>query len=237
MISTRSARGGIVWKFLVLLALLFMMAVAYLLRAPLLATTASLLVVDEKLSPADAIIVLGDDNYAGDRARHAAKLYRERWAPRVVASGRYIRPYASVADLIRRDLLANGVADEHIVMAGSHANSTRSEAFEMRRVIREQRWRRVIVVTSNYHTRRARYIFSRALDADTQLLVSSAPDSDFDLRSWWQSRGSLKMFLRETMAWPVAIWEMSGNSNPPAPQHAPSAPGPASAPAPASARP
>ena len=71
MISTRSVRGGIVWKFLVLLALLFMMAVAYLLRAPLLATTASLLVVDEKLSPADAIIVLGDDNYAGDRARHA----------------------------------------------------------------------------------------------------------------------------------------------------------------------
>lgn len=225
MTLANRARGGILWKVLVLTTFLLVVGVVYLLRSPLLRATAGLLVVDEALAPADAIIVLGDDNYAGDRARHAAKLYRDRWAPRVVASGHYIRPYASIAELIRRDLVENGVADAHVVVASSHAHNTREEAFEMRRLIRAQRWRRVIVVTSTFHTRRARYIFRRVLDSDTELLVSAAEDSDFPLANWWESRGAIKLFLREVLAWPVAIWEMSGEQ--PATAAPPLAPAPA----------
>jgi len=210
MMKANRERGGILWKMLVLITFLLLVGVVYLLRHPLLSAMGSLLVVDEKLKPADAIIVLGDDNYRGDRARHAAKLYQDRWAPRVVASGRYIRPYASLADLIRRDLVENGVAQDHVVAAPSNVRNTREEAFEMRRIIREQRWRRVIVVTSTYHSRRARYIFRRALDPDTELEVSAADDADFPLEQWWESRGAIKLFFRELLAWPVAIWEMSG---------------------------
>jgi len=222
MIAGTRARGGILWKVLVLVTVVLVVGVVYLLRKPLLIATAGMLVADEKLSPADAIIVLGDDNYTGDRARHAAKLYRERWAPRVVASGRYLRAYASVADLIQHDLVANGVDQAHVVLARSYVHNTREEAFEMRRIIREQRWRRVIVVTSSYHTARARYIFRRALDADTELLVSAAEDSDFPAAEWWRSRGAIKLFFREVLAWPMAIWEMSGD--PPASVPAPLAP-------------
>lgn len=204
-------RGGIFWKLLVLITALAVLGATYLLRRPLLRETARLLVVDEPLAPADAILVLSDDNYAGERARHAAKLYRERWAPRVVASGRYIRPYANIADLIRQDLVQNGVPAEHILSAPSRAENTREEAFALARIVREQRWRRVIVVTSNYHTRRARYIFYRALDPGTELLVSAADDSGFPTQNWWESRRSFKIFVREVFSWPVAVWEMSGD--------------------------
>lgn len=225
MTFSHRERGGILWKLLTLIAVLLFLFVIYLLRKPMLRETARLLVVDEKLAPADAILVLGDDNYAGERARHAAKLYRERWAPRVVASGRYIRPYANIADLIQRDLVQNGVPAEHILAAPSRVENTREEAFAMRRIMREQRWRRVIVVTSNYHTRRTRYIFYRALDPGTELLVSAAEDSGFPIQNWWESRSGWKTFIREVASWPVAIWEMSDDA--PAPAAQPASPAPA----------
>jgi uncharacterized SAM-binding protein YcdF (DUF218 family) len=203
-------RGGILWKLLFLILLLLVAGVIYQLRGPLLTETARLLIVDEKLQPADAIIVLGDDNYPGDRARHAARLYRERWAPRVVASGRYLRPYASVAELIRRDLLQHGVPGEHIIAAAHGAANTREEAFAMRRLAQQERWHRIVVVTSNYHTRRSRYIFSRVMPPEIRVQVSAAQDSGFDPAAWWHSRGGVKTLAREFFAWPVAVWEMSG---------------------------
>lgn len=225
-----NSRGGILWKSLVVISLLLVLGTAYLLRKPLLTETAHLLfIVDEKLAPADAILILGDDNYFGDRARHAAKLYRERWAPRVIASGRYIRPYATVAELMRRDAAQHGVPNEHVIVLAHSAANTREEAGVLRRLIREQRWRRVIVVTSNYHTRRSRYICRRAFDPETELLVSAAADSGFDPAAWWQSRGSIKIFLREFFAWPVALWEMTGDQKDaptPAPSTAPAVPAP-----------
>ncbi len=215
MIRLRSERGGIFWKLLVLVSFVLIVGTVYLLRHPLLRATASLMVVDEALSPSDAIIVLGDDNVNGDRARHAAKLYLEKWAPRVVASGHYIRPYLNIAELIRRDLVTHGVDNAHILVAASTVGNTREEAYEMRRIIREQRWRRVIVVTSTFHTRRSRYIFSRVLDRDTQLIMSAADDTAFPLDHWWDVRSGLKVFLWESAAWPAAIWEMSGDQKEP----------------------
>ena len=58
---------------------------------------------------ADAIVMLGDDNYDADRATRAAELFKAGWAPRVIASGRYLRPYASIAELEEHDLIDRGV--------------------------------------------------------------------------------------------------------------------------------
>ena len=63
-------------------------------------------IVSDPLQHADATVVLGDDNFNGDRAAHAADLFHAGWAPEVVASGRMMRPYAGVAELIARDLQA-----------------------------------------------------------------------------------------------------------------------------------
>jgi len=57
--------------------------------------------------------------------------------------------------------------------------------------------RSVIVVTSNYHTRRARYIFLHVFPAQVQVRVSGSHDGDFDPDHWWQTRGSLKELTHE----------------------------------------
>ncbi len=207
-----SQRGGIIRRVLFSLFVLITLLSLYLLREPILRGAANLLIVQDPLEPADAIVVLGDDNYAGDRATKAAELFHARWAPVVVGSGRYLRPYASIADLMARDLAEHGVPADAIIPFRNFASSTRGEAFAIRRLAREKRWRRLIVVTSNYHTRRTRYVFHDVIDPDIDVRVVPAYDEGFEPRIWWHSRGGRKTFFREWAAFAVAIWEAFGDN-------------------------
>jgi uncharacterized SAM-binding protein YcdF (DUF218 family) len=209
-----SQRGGIFWKVLSLFTVLLVIGVIYLLRAPLLREAARTFVVQDELRPSDVMIVLGDDNYPADRATRAAELFRERWAPVIVASGRYLRPYASIADLMQRDLMARGVPQSAIVHFPHFAASTREEAYAFRELAESRGWKHVLVVTSNYHTRRARYVFRDVLDEQFDVRVVSAADAGFDPRNWWESRDGRKIFLRETLAWPLAWWEARRDTAP-----------------------
>lgn len=205
-------RGGIIRRGLVALFVLVTLLSLYLLRAPILRSAAAVFIIEDELEPADAIVVMGDDNYPADRAARAAELFQGRWAPVVVASGRYLRPYASIADLMARDLTERGTPAEAILPLRHSAASTREEAAAIRELVHERRWRRLIVVTSSYHTRRTRYIFRDVFGPDIDVRVTPAVDSGFDPRSWWQAREGRKIFVRESLSWVVAVWEsLSGN--------------------------
>ena len=203
-----SQRGGIFFRLLFLLCFLFMVFLLYLVRHPLLHLAGSFWIVDEGPVAADAIVILGDDNYQADRANRAAELIKAGWAPRVVASGRYLRPYASIAELEEHDLLSRGVPQSAIVRFAHRAENTRDEAIAVAQLISSRGWKRVIVVTSNFHTRRARYICSRAFPSGTVLRVVAAGDSDFDPSNWWQHRLGMKIFTHEMVGMLVAMWEM-----------------------------
>ncbi len=68
------------------------------------------------------------------------------------------------------------------------------------------------MVTSNFHTRRARYIFQRVFPQSVTVGVASARDGDFDPEHWWENRKSLKEFTRELAAMLVAAWELRRES-------------------------
>lgn len=208
-VRRRSAEhGGIILKLIALFFVVLLVGAVWLLRAPLLRTAAEAWIVDEAPQPSDAIVLLGNDNFGADRAARAAELYRERWAPRIIASGRYVRPYATIADLMRRDLTERGVPADAILAFSNTGANTREEAYAVRSLLREKKWTRVIVVTSSYHTRRARYIWRRAAGPEMQVRVVAARDADFDPRSWWQSRQGLKLAFNECVGFAVALFEM-----------------------------
>ncbi len=197
-----------------MLSLLFLVALLfgiYVFRHALLRAAGGFLVVSDEPAAADAILVLGDDNYQAERSAGAAELYRGHWAPVVVASGRYLRPYASMAQLMQRDLTERGVPAAAVVVFAHSARSTREEAQALRKLAAERHWRHVLVVTSNYHTRRTRYIFRRVWPGDSEVRVIAAADSGYDPRSWWQDRGSTKLFFYEAVGLIVAAWELSGS--------------------------
>jgi uncharacterized SAM-binding protein YcdF (DUF218 family) len=208
--NLRSQTGGILSSLISLLFVIVLCAVLYFARGPILRFAGETWVVEDPLDRADAIIVLSDDNFYADRATHAADLYRHGMAPIVVASGRRLRPYAGIAELMEHDLIERGVPKDKIVRISHNAENTREEAQALAQQALERKWRSVIVVTSNYHTRRARYIFLHVFPAQTQVRVSGAQDGDFDPQHWWQSRKSLKEFTRELAGMAVAIWELWG---------------------------
>lgn len=214
-VTRGSERGGILVKLIVLLFMLVVAATIYLLREPLLRLAGSYWIVDEPPAASDVIVVLSPDNYEADRAARAAELFRQRWAPRLVASGYDIRPYLSYAEVMQGDLVERGVPATAVLRFPHRAKSTREEAYALARLIAEQRWGRVIVVTSNYHTRRARYILRRVLPPEVELRVVAAPDHGYDPAAWWRSRQGLRLFFHELAAFPVALWEMWRSSGPP----------------------
>jgi uncharacterized SAM-binding protein YcdF (DUF218 family) len=201
-------RGGIFFRLLFLLFFVFFLLVLYLVRRPLLRLAGDFWVVDDAPAVSDAIVVLGDDNYDGDRAARAAELFKAGWAPRVVASGRYLRRYASIAELEEHDLSDRGVPASAIVRLAHRAENTRDEAVVISRLASSRGWKRILLVTSNYHTRRSRYIAARTFPPGTVLRVVPARDSEFDPDNWWRTRQGLKIFAHEFLGMCVTLWEM-----------------------------
>jgi uncharacterized SAM-binding protein YcdF (DUF218 family) len=205
---TRSQRGGIIFKLLSLLCLALFCFVIYIARRPLLRLTGDFWVVDDSPKPSDAIVMLSDDDYQADRAAHAADLYKAGWAPHVIASGRLLRPYAGIAELEEHDLESRGVPESAVVKLPGADRNTRQECENIGGFISAHGWKRLILVTSNYHTRRARYICSRVLPSGTVLMVSAARDTDYDPQDWWTTRQGAKMFFGEAVGIVVAMWEL-----------------------------
>jgi uncharacterized SAM-binding protein YcdF (DUF218 family) len=199
--------GGVLFSLLTLVAIVLVCGVLYLARHPIFRFAGEGWIVEDKLDHADAIIVLSDDNFYADRATRAAQVYRQGLAPLVVASGRKLRPYAGIAELMEHDLVERGVPKDKIFRAAHEADTTREEALALAQVAAQRKWRSLIVVTSNYHTRRARYIFEHVFPAGTIIRVTGARDGDFDPDGWWERRISVKEFARELAAMVVAIWE------------------------------
>jgi uncharacterized SAM-binding protein YcdF (DUF218 family) len=93
---------------------------------------------------------------------------------------------------------------------GPEVNSTADEARVLARCIRERSAHTVIVVTSNYHTRRARMIWNRILhdrDPEVKLWMHQAQDPEFNPDKWWKKRLYAKTWLLEVtkLLWMIVV--------------------------------
>lgn len=205
----RAEQGRAAFWLIVLLVVLAVGFLFYLARRPLLRAAGEWLVVSDKLEKAQAIVVLGGDSPRGDRVERAARLYREGWAPRVVLIGPELRSYLSETELMQREALALGIPRDKLVRVLHPATSTLQEALLLRPVLAEQRIRQVIVVTSNFHTRRARRIFRTVYRPHgTQVWVSPADDLRYDPHRWWQDREQRALFVLEVVRSLNTWWEL-----------------------------
>jgi uncharacterized SAM-binding protein YcdF (DUF218 family) len=211
--NRRAERGGAMVNLIVLLVIVVLCALVYFARHPIMRYVAESWVVDEPAAHADALIVLSDDNFYADRATRTAELSRQGVAPVVVASGRRLRPNAGISELMEHDLVERGVPKEKILRFAHDADSTREEAEALVKLSGEHHWKSLVIVTSNYHTRRVRYIFEKVAPASITVSVAGAKDGDFDPEKWWEKRKSSKLFLKELLGFLDAMWELRGEQD------------------------
>jgi uncharacterized SAM-binding protein YcdF (DUF218 family) len=212
--KSNAEHGGIITSLVALIFLVVLCSLIYFARHPIMRFAAESWVIDEPAAHADVIVVIGDDNYYADRATHGAELYRKGIASEIVASGRRVRPNASIADLMEHDLVERGVPKEKIFVFTHDAEDTKEEAEALSRLADQHGWKSLVIVTSNYHARRTRYIFQKVLPAGISVSVAGARDGDFDPERWWEKRISVKLFTRELAGMAESVWELRNYSRP-----------------------
>ncbi|HET9956423.1 MAG TPA: ElyC/SanA/YdcF family protein [Polyangiaceae bacterium] len=131
----------------------------------------------------DVIVVLGCrvpasgplGGAAARRARRAAQAYREGLAPWILASGGKIWGGRSEAHAFRSQLVEAGVPEQQVICE-LESLSTRGNAREVARLCAERAFRRIAVVTCEWHMPRALRAFARH-GVDAHPLPAPAPDS------------------------------------------------------------
>jgi hypothetical protein len=78
-------------------------------------------------------------------------------------------------------------------------NSTRQEAQVLSSCIQQHHWQSIIIVTSDYHTRRAGMLWRRAIRHDTKIhiWIEGVTDPEFQ-QPWWRHRQSAKIWVMES---------------------------------------
>ena len=114
----------------------------------------SLLVIESPISQADAILVLGGESQA--RPVAAAKLYREGVASKVFIIG------TGDHETNRRALLSGGVPEDRITIE-RESKSTLENADFAKPLLEAAGVRRVLLVTSSFHARRALATFQQRI--------------------------------------------------------------------------
>jgi uncharacterized SAM-binding protein YcdF (DUF218 family) len=174
-------------------------------HAPVLRSVGTWLRVEERLEPADAIVIL-----AGGTPRReatAAALWKEGWAPRIIISRPYERP--DLRELIelgvrrldlqgeaRKVLETYGVPADRITAIPDISRTTEPELALVRDAARKLGYGRLILVTSPEHTRRVRLIWARQMHGGPKAIVVPAREA-FPFDDWWRRRRAAESVLHE----------------------------------------
>ncbi|MFT4679564.1 MAG: uncharacterized SAM-binding protein YcdF (DUF218 family) [Flavobacteriales bacterium] len=176
--------------------------VLFLFRGPILRGLGNFLSPEDELEHVEALFVLGGNSL--DRGNEAAILFHANWTDRLICSGGNIPTVLSALDIplyehqITRQLLINAGIDSTKVEVLTTATSTWEEAQEIVEYCQTHKIKKAMVLSSKFHLRRVRRVFSKAFEeSDTQLLFHGAPSSDYDESEWWKSEGGLIMLNNE----------------------------------------
>jgi uncharacterized SAM-binding protein YcdF (DUF218 family) len=143
-------------------------------------------------TPTDAAVVLTGGS---GRIEHAIDVLRDGQAKRLLIAG--VDPSVTKADLSRR-LGGSRKLIQCCVDLGSESVDTRSNAEEASRWLQAHRFHSVLLITSDWHMRRARYEFGRVLGSKYRLVTDGVPSEPSFLTLFGEYN---KLVLRRIAVW------------------------------------
>lgn len=161
------------------------------------AVAARFLIVREPLEKADAIVVMSGSSAYVERTQKAAQLYREGRAPMVLLTDDHTRggwdnaqqrnPF--FVERAMQELIKQGVPEDRIEILPGFAGSTRDEAMIIKDYAARARLKSVLVVTSEYHSRRALRTLRQAMEgSDTTVGIDPAGNGSQGSQLFWWLR-------------------------------------------------
>lgn len=161
------------------------------------------LIVRKELEHADSIVVLAGSATYEERVRHAAQLFKEGRAPRIILTNDNERgPWSDAreenplyVELAAQELQRLGIPSQQIEAISPLGEGTRSEALRLRDYAEGQNLGSLLVVTSAYHSRRALWIL-RSVFEGSNIVVGLDPvppgqQTPLPATWWFHPRGWL----------------------------------------------
>lgn len=192
---------SILWLLSAATVAVFALAVT----TPVFSRSARSLIRQDPLRKADAVVVLGSsttkekrlDDVALIRMVEGLRLVRDGWAPALVwtrVGGEFPDPSADVRELARL------CGSPRVEVVGP-VLSTRDEAQLVATLAEKRGWKRLILVTSPYHSARAYAVFSKL---GLEIISHPAPERQFapsDPRGTRQRLEVFRWWLYERARW------------------------------------
>jgi uncharacterized SAM-binding protein YcdF (DUF218 family) len=182
--------------------LVVMMAILWIRWKSCLSSLGTFLVDSQPPQSADIIVVLGGD-FWGPRVIKGAELAKEGYAPLVLFSGPLYRGRPE-GELAITFLVQRGYPAKLFAVFPNAAKSTNEEARALRGELTRRGARRVILVTSSYHSRRAALVLHLVCPGIVFISVP-APDPHYHAENWWNKGDSRRLFVSE---WTKILWSM-----------------------------
>ena len=178
------------------------------------------LVYDDPLERSDAAVVLNTGLEYYPRLIEAASIYKNDLAEKVIINGN--RKTDSLRDLETmgfetccpwyedrvRILEMLGVPEYDVIsISVEDAYDTITEAKAVGTETVKQGYKKIILITSKFHTRRAAHIWKNIYEEKLKVASVSAKTDPFDPASWWKDGRQVRWVLAEYGAWIFYCWQ------------------------------
>jgi uncharacterized SAM-binding protein YcdF (DUF218 family) len=184
-------------KLFVLLFFFLSFIVVLLLAHPfILNAAARYLIVQDILQPSDIILVLGgDDN--GERVAEAVRLYKAGYGKKILMSSGPLAWHLTGAEWMKKQAIYEGVPARAILLEDRSLSTVDNARFSLP-ILKREKVKKAILVTSPYHIRRAKKVFDKVFKSTgIQMLYYPVQKSRFNPDDWWKRHEDTQFVVLE----------------------------------------
>ena len=150
-----------------------------------------LIAPSDDLDKADAIVVVsgGDTN---QRVDEGVALWKAGWAPKLTFAGAAADAGVSNAAVMRQRAVLQGVPSSAILIE-ERSRTTKENAQMLLPIFEAQNLKKLILVSTPYHTRRVKVTFGKELGKEYHLIAHPAKDTRWAKSSWWEEPATVRL--------------------------------------------
>ncbi|OIP22224.1 hypothetical protein COX95_03315 [bacterium CG_4_10_14_0_2_um_filter_33_32] len=149
----------------------------------------------DNLDKSDVIIVISGGETI-ERTAEGVKLFKQGYASYLLFSGAAKSGTVSNAKGMKNYAIKQGVSSNNILLE-EKSTSTYENALFSKNILEKNNFKKIILVTSPYHQKRAYMNFSFILGRDYNIINHSSSDSNWNSDKWWDNKKSVNITMSE----------------------------------------
>lgn len=179
----------------ILIVLVVLVGILFLAKAPILRAVGNYLIVEDTPQSVDAAFILSGS--VVERTLEAIRIYKNE-APILICMGETISPDLEAfgikrtdAELARDALLRQGVDSSDIRLL-KRGTSTFEESEEILGYAFAEEFKRIMIVSSKFHTRRIQKVFRKKFrEKGIEIVIRGAEPLKYKTDTWWQEESGM----------------------------------------------